>query len=217
MIKSKRKILAMVALFSAVTLVSCGPSETPIVPDNKASTYTMEAEYIDLDNVKGAGLSSEQSGVSMIYGDGTEAQKNLGWSSGYYVGYTYNPLTALEFAFESDIETTTTIVLRLGSELGNITIDPNSLGVVMNETTINYQGQYIENSKMESMVFSDKTISSKVTIKKGKNSLFLKIRENTLRNGNATGGPTIDCIKLITAGKLTWTEKKDNPSRRGEI
>ena len=41
--------------------------------DNAGSgtnTYTLEAEYIDLNDVQGAGESSSQGGVQMIYGNG---------------------------------------------------------------------------------------------------------------------------------------------------
>ena len=41
------------------------------------NTLIMEAEYINIDNVAGAGISNNNSGLSMIYGDGTDGSMTI--------------------------------------------------------------------------------------------------------------------------------------------
>ncbi len=177
-------------------------------------SYVLEAEYIDLDNVQGAGISSDQGGVEMIYGQGTEAEKAKGWSNGYYVGYTYSANLRLDFVFNADKEASAAIVLRLGSELGALSLDPTSFAVKLNDADISYQTIYVENSSMDEMKFYDKTVSTNIKLKEGMNTLSLIVLPNTFKNGS-TGGPTVDCVKLETVAEVTWEPKTDNPSSRG--
>lgn len=220
-------LLLAVAAGSAMLLAGCaGAGSTPggTTPGGDPSSggqtpggvqsYVMEAEYINLDGVQGAGISSDQGGVEMIYGDGTQAQKDLGWSNGYYVGYTYSTNLKLDFVFEADKDAVATIVLRLGSELGNITLDPDSFSVRLNGTEISYQSIYLENSSMETMKFFDKTVTAAAQLKAGANTLSLVVLANELKSGS-TGGPTVDCVKIETGAKLTWTDKTENPANRG--
>ncbi len=65
------------------------------------------------------------------------------------------------------------------------------------------------------MTFYDKPVGT-VNLVKGENTITLFTNENTLRNGQL-GGPMIDSIKLTTTAGLTYNEKKDNPSKRGEL
>lgn len=180
-------------------------------------TYVMEAEYINLDGVSGAGISSDQSGVEMIYGDATQEQKALGWSNGYFVGYTYATNVTLTFEFNADTAATASIILRLGSELGNLNLDPTVFEVRLNGTPISYSSLYVAGSKIEAMNFSDKTVTTTANLVAGANKIEIVILKNTLMNGTKTGGPCVDCVKVETKAKLTWTEKTDNPSRRGAI
>lgn len=206
-------ILAAVILCGAVAVMTaCGEGS-----DGTEKSYVMEAEYINLDGVSGAGISSDQSGVDMICGDGTREQKDLGWSNGYFVGYTYATGLELDFVFKSDAETTATIILRLGSELGDLSLDPTTFSVIINGAEITYSNMYVEGSSMESMKFSDKTVATNAKLKEGENTLTLKVLSNTFMNGTKTGGPCVDCVKIETSAKLTWTDKTDNPGRRGSI
>lgn len=180
-------------------------------------TYVMEAEYTNLDNVAGAGISSDQHGVEMIYGDGTQAQKDLGWSNGYFVGYTYATGVTLTFDFNAETAETATIILRLGSELGTLSLDPTVFEVRLNDAAIPYSTLSVTGSSIEEMRFEDKTVTTTATLKAGANKIEIVILKNTLMNGTKTGGPCVDCIKVETKAKLTWTDKTDNPSRRGAI
>ena len=209
-------------MLAGLSMASC--SETSSVTSDSSTplpagveNYVMEAEYIDWTDVKGAGLSSEQSGVDMIYGDCTDAQKELGWSSGYYVGYTYSIQTKLDFVFTAETAETASFVLRLGSELGDLNITPDDMEVALNGEAISYGSIYVANSEsMAQMKFYDKTCGTNLNLKQGENTLSISIKENTLR-GNGTGGPCIDCITVQTKSKLTYEEHTDNPSKRGQI
>lgn len=214
-----RKILGMLfavaVIGSAAALAACGGGGGN--GGGGSQTYTFEAEYIDLDNVSGAGTSIDKSGVDMIYGDGTQAQKDLGWSSGYYVGYTYTTEFKLDFVFKADKATTATIIIRLGSELGDIMLTPDNFEVSLNGTPINYAAMTIQNSEsMAAMKFEDKTLTSNASLLQGENTISVRILDNDLR-GSTTGGPTIDCVKIRTDAKLTYTEHTDNPANRGSI
>ena len=177
----------------------------------------MEAEYVNLDGVKGAGISSDQSGVDMIWGDGDEEDKGKGWSGGYYVGFTYTADFSVTFEFESESVAKATIIIRLGSELGDISLTPDIFSITLNNQPINYGTFYVMNSTgMEDMSFIDFMVTNSANINGGKNIITLKVLPNTLKNG-VTGGPTIDCIKLESDAKLSYNPKTDNPSRRGGI
>ena len=209
--------LACVAAFSLAACTETG-NEGPNTGGGKLTTYVMEAEYVDLDDVKGAGISSDQSGVELIYGEGTQAQKDKGWSSGYFVGFTYTAEFSMDFVFTASVESTATIIIRLGSELGDITLNPDNFPIKLNGTAINYSSMFVAGNEgdMANMTFSDKTVATSATLKAGENKITLSISPNDLRYGQ-TGGPTIDCIKIQTTAELTYTEKTDNPSRRGGI
>lgn len=208
--------------------MACGGGKTTVNgpadgPDDKKptggiKTYTIEAEYIDIENVIGSGLSSDQSGYQMIYGDGTEAQKKLGWSGGYYVGYTYSPECVMEFVFNSDKETTGTIVIRLGSEIGDsMFLTPDKLDLSLNGTSINYGSFSLTSvNDLSKMTFKDCTVINNAKILKGENKFVFSVKQNDIR-GTQTGGPTVDCVKITTDAVITYDAKTDNPTHRDEI
>lgn len=217
-------LLALTAVTAGTLFTACddnnadGPGEKPDKPSGGGiSTYTIEAEYVDLENVTGSGLSSDQSGVEMIYGDGTDAQKALGWSGGYYVGYTYTAECEIEFIFNSDKETTGTVVIRLGSEIGDIMLTPSALALTLNGSALNYGSLSVQNSpSMAEMKFKDYTVGVNAKILKGENKLVFSVKSNKLR-GSQTGGPTVDCVKITTDANITYDAKTGNPGLRGAI
>lgn len=205
---NKLVLLTTSLLALGVALVSCGKTSS-------AQTYVMEAEYIDLDEVQGSGISSDQGGVQMIYGNGTAEEKNAGWSNGYFVGFTYAPDLKLDFVFTSDRMATSTIVLRLGSELGNLNLNPSIFEIQLNEDVIPYSSLTVSNSPDYSqMKFYDKVLSTNVRLAEGVNTLSIIILPNELKPGGTSGGPTVDCVKITTKANLTWAEKRDNITRR---
>ncbi len=204
---------------SAFAVSACAPTEE----DNKGgkTTYVLEAEYIDLSNVSGSGMSDSKSGVGVIFGDGTQAEKDKGWSEGYYVMGSYSTDFQLDFKFTADKAGTASIMLRLGSELGDLTMSSAGFSVQINGTEINYSNMYIAGTStvgaLTEVEFQDKLLSASVALKAGENTLTLKTLANDYRGAGSTGGPMIDCVKITTACKLTYTEHKDNPSLRGGL
>lgn len=212
---SKAALLLAAVSCAALTLGACdGNGGGGGTGGNGVQSYVLEAEYIDLDDVQGAGISSDQGGVEMIYGQGTDEDKAKGWSNSYYVGYTYNANLRLDFVFQSDKAATATVTVRLGSELGSISLDPSTFAVELNGEAITYQSMYIETSLMENMKFYDKVVTTNAQLKEGENTISLVVLPNTFKMGR-TGGPTVDCVKLETAAAVTWSPKTENPSRRG--
>lgn len=209
-------LLILVLTVSVAVAAACGGTE-----DGEKSgfkTYTMEAEYTDLTGVYGGGHSAEATGVDMIYGDGTDAQKEMGWSSGYFVAFTHKEGVKLTFRFESSAAVSNaTIELRVGSEMGELTFTPQSFEISLNGETIDYGNMTVANSPvLGEMKFYDKTISNSAALKKGENILTLTVLANELAGGT-TAGPIIDCVKITTSATLKWNDKTDNPANRGSI
>lgn len=215
----KKTLLTIISILCLTlitfTFVACGSGNGG---KGEYKTNIMEAEFTDLTGVYGGGHSSEASGVDMIFGDGTQAQKDAGWSSGYFIGFTHRAGVVITFKFNAeDAATGVTLMLRLGSELGNLTFDPLSFGVELNGTSLNYTPITVSNTPvLAEMKFFDKTVATNATLKKGENVIKLIVLENELAGGT-TAGPIIDCIKVTTNVALNWTEKTENPSQRGSI
>lgn len=178
------------------------------------NSLTMEAEYIEIDDVAGAGISNNNSGLSMIYGDGTDAQKDM-WSNGYYVGYTHNDQTELTFKFNASQASTANIVIMLGSELIDITLDSESFAVIVNGEEQLVPNWYIECSEMDTATFTTCRLSAPVELVEGENTIVLKVLSNDLGGSGVTRGPLVDCV-IVTAtdAELDWDAKEDNPYRR---
>jgi hypothetical protein len=220
-----RRILSLVlvgVLFvSVLSFTGCdvingliGGGETPDGPAGGSSTLVMEAEYVDIDDVAGAGISNNNSGLSMIYGDGTDAQKEM-WSEGYYVGYTHNDQTELTFKFTASKATTANVVISLGSELIDITLNQDSFAVIVNGEEQYIPNWYIEKCEMDAATFVDCRLSAPVNLVEGENTIVLKVLANDLGGKGVTRGPLIDYVKVTaTDAKLEWTPKTDNPYRR---
>ena len=229
--KIKKTLAALAAAAVAVTmcagLAACGnggggDTDIPEKPDKNptgGSSITIEAEYIELENVSGAGISSNQSGIEMIYGTGEQEDKDKGWSNGYYVGYTYTKECVMEFVFESDKETTAQISIRLASELGDLTLTPREFEITLNGSTMNYGSWSVRDSGggMAGAVFNDYIVGQNAKIVKGENKLVVSVKDNTLYNDKSIGAPLIDCVKVKTSDATVTYNPIDNPAHKGEI
>lgn len=213
-----KKIILTVCLLCmimcACAFAACGGNGS----GGGVETYVFEAEYTDLTDVQGGGHSNEASGVGMIYGNGTEEDLAREWSSGYFVAFTHKEGVKITFEFESsEAVNGAVIVLRVGSEMGKLTFNSSSFEVKLNGTAIDYGNMTVENSPvLDDMKFYDKTLTANASLLKGKNELTLTVLANEL-SGGTTAGPIIDCVKVSTKAKLSWTPLTDNPSKRGEI
>lgn len=204
---------AMVFGFASCDLINQGNSGSS--SGSGAQTYTFEAEYVYLDDFMGAGISNSGEGVDNIYGEGLESDKAKGWSNGYFLGNTYAE-NSIEFEIMSNQTAEGQLILRLASEIGNISLNNDVFGIEVNGTPVNYSITVI-NSKAGSYDFTDYPIATKIQLKEGKNVVKLTIKQNTLKDGNSIGAPFIDCIKISTKAQLTWNPLTENPDNRGQI
>lgn len=211
-----RVLFAMLCISSIFVFTACDKHEGNDTPPTGAQVYVMEAEYLDLDGITGGGISSSMEGPDLIFGNGTQEEKDKGWSNGYYVGFTYTIGFRLDFVFNSDAAASAIISVRLGSELGEILLTPDAFSVKLNDVEIHYNPKIIPGSDMQNMEFVDMTVSTSAQLVEGENIISLIVNANTFNSGQV-GGPMIDCIKVTTTAQLTWVEKTDNPDRRGAI
>lgn len=171
------------------------------------STLVMEAEYTYLDDVAGAGISNNNSGLSMIYGDGTDAQKEM-WSSGYYVGYTHNDKTVITFKFNSTKATSAVTTFMLGCELNDMTLNAENFAIVVNGEEQYIPNWFIKCSEMDTAKFY--AFNLNINLVEGENVIELKVL-----TGDPTRGPLVDCVKVnATDSELSWNPLADNPERR---
>ena len=181
-----------------------------------SQTFTFEAEYVYLDDFNGAGLSNSADGVDNIYGDGNEADIANGYSNGYFLGNTYAE-NQIDFNFESSMAASAKLTLRLASELGDLTLNNDVFGVELNGEAIDYSIVVSNSTTSGKYDFADYPINTTMNLAAGDNTVSLIIKNNKLLNGNRTGAPFIDCIKITTEAELSWEPLTDNPSRRGSI
>ena len=208
-------ILAAVLLVSVMSLTSCdmlneilGGTTSGGNTATGKNTLLMEAEYTYMDDVAGAGLSDNTSGLSMIYGEATEAQKEM-WSSGYYVGYMYNTATVLTFEFESSAATTATLIFRLACEQKDLVLTSGeNVDILVNGVAQNFNFS-ITASEMSEAKFSDYRITG-VNLAEGANKIEIKVLTPV--------GSLVDYVKVVASNasvELSWNAREDNPSRRG--
>ena len=195
-----------------VAVIVCGAAFAPASGSGR-QTFTFEAEYVYLDEFMGAGISNSGEGVNNIYGNG-EADIEKGYSNGYFLGNTYAE-NSIEFVINSDRAATGTLVLRLASELGNMKLDNSSFGIEVNGAEVDYSVT-VANSAAGSYDFADYPIAT-INLASGQNVIKLTIKSNTLKDGNSTGAPLIDCIKIMTDAQLSWTPLTDNIDRIGQV
>lgn len=180
----------------------------------------MEAEYVDIDEVAGAGISNSIDGLNMIIGEGTKEQKKM-WSNGYYVGYTHNSMTELEFVFNSSVATTAYVTFMLGSEIGDIILNSDSIAVFVNGENQILPNWKVIGSKMKMARFTACKLPNPVALNEGENKIIFKVLANNLGGHGATRGPYIDCVRVSTRdtfAELSWNPHVDNIQRRdGEV
>lgn len=177
-------------------------------------TYVMEAEYTELDGIKGSGVSNEMIGVNMIYGNGTDAQKNLGWSNGYFVCGTDADKLQLTFVFDSEEATNgVSFILRFGNERETFTFNPDTLEIKLNGEEIDYNPITVQGPcTLEEITFADYTIGNNIALKKGENTITLTVHAES--GAAYATGPRVDCIKLKSKSQLTFHAKTDNIEKR---
>ena len=198
---------------SSVTSASgAGPSSTKpssVAPSASepdpvgGGEYTFEAEYTDVSNLSGGGISGAAVGINMILQSGNA-------SNGWYIGYTHKKGLAITFEITSSAAAKADLTLILGTELGPMVMNPTSYEITVNGTDVNYTEFSIRaNSSQIGTDFREYAITPQIDLVEGVNTLVFTTGENTYCNGGP-GGPLFDAIKLDTTSTLTWEPIEDN-------
>lgn len=194
--------------------------------------YVYEAEhtYID-DNMLGNDWSGEFRGKEIIKGQNDyQNGAEIGASNGYFIaGMTYNGAT-ITFTIESDKTVENAVlILRLSPDhhdtyltsedtSGDPQNDYKTWSVVVNGHNLNYgkldltdsygSGAYGERNKRP---FQDYELQVKLTLTEGMNVIKL-VTENDENYGGTiqADAPLIDCIKIYTDAKLSWTKYNED-------
>lgn len=202
--------LATKSMNFAVTAEAEGFTSTTVsfyinIKEPLTETNRFEAEYISLIGKHGTGYSGAPTEESMISYD-TRAGNN------YFVNYLHNDTVTLEFVIWAESATTDAkLSISLGSELGNITLTPNSFGVytydsddinIGTKTKVNYTPFTVSGGNQEYNGFYKFNLGN-ISLVEGYNTIQVVIHSNTLKNGS-TGGPGVDYIEIETTTKLMW-------------
>ncbi|MGI6787392.1 MAG: putative Ig domain-containing protein [Acholeplasmataceae bacterium] len=164
-----------------------------------------EAEYINLIGKSGTGYSGAPTEEAMITGEPIA-------SNGYFINYLHNHDITLEFVIWSDQAVSDAVLyVGLGSELGNITLRPNEIGIYTydsdniktgKKTQIQYTPFTVEGGNGNYPSFNRYKIGN-ISLVEGYNVIQIVIHPNTYKQG-ATGGPGLDFIEIETSATLKW-------------
>ena len=175
--------------------------------------YKLEAEYTPVADLVGAAMSGSASGYGLIQESSAESVSN-----GYFIHNIHVTDCTLTFEFTAERAGTTAIYLRLFSPWGDTTFTPDNFGVVLNGTDISYSSLLVKGSSDDAPDFRDYLVTQSATIKQGANKLELVVRENTLNHySQSSGGPSIDCVKLVSDAGISWTPLTENLDHVGQI
>ena len=217
----KKKILAavlaaMCLLVVPFALCACGGGgggEDKVVVGEGMKEYILEAEYTPVEDKIGGAQSGSASGYSLIMQSSAE-----GVSNGYFIHNIHMTDCTLEFTFNAERAGTGALYVRMISQWGNTKFTPDNFGIVLNGKEISYSGLQVKGSSDDAPEFVDKVVTQAAEIKQGENKLELIVRENTLNTyTHSTGGPAIDCVKIVTDTGISWDPLTENLDHVGKI
>lgn len=175
--------------------------------------YTFEAEYTPIADLIGGAQSGSASGYDLI-----QESSNASVSNGYFIHNIHMTDCTLTFEFNAERAGTTSLYIRMISQWGNTTFNPQNFGIVLNDTEIEYSSILVKGSTDDNPDFKDYLVTQNAAVKEGKNELKLIVRENTLNNyTHSTGGPAIDCVKMVSDAGLSWTPLEENLDHIGKV
>ena len=217
----KKKILALacavacVSVFTAVFAACSGDGGgTEVEVPEGMKEYKLEAEYTPVADLIGGAQSGSASGYDLIQESSAESVSN-----GYFIHNIHMTNCTITFDFTAERAGTAAIYLRLITQWGNsTTFTPENLGVVLNGTDISYSSLLVKGSSDDAPDFRDYLVTQSAAIKQGANKLEIIVRENTINTyTHSTGGPAIDCVKLVSDAGISWTPLTENLDHVGQI
>ena len=209
-------ILASLLMALALLFTGAAMAET---------TYTFEFEDLDFTGMVGDGNSGsamEWEMVGTIPAFGITVPEEQKPSNNHYVYFNYTAGLSFPFEISSDKATTAKMVVRLGSEIGNIVdMGPDAgFAIAVNGVALDYAPFTVESLPINGgpvpYTFKDYEISVPVELVEGENNItFTILQRKTLSSPN--DAPTMDCFTLTVEddAALTFTnnyqEQNDYP------
>ena len=216
----KKKILFAVGMIACVSVLATafaacsggGGGNNVEVPEGMKE-YTLEAEYTPVADLVGGAQSGSASGYDLIQESDNETVSN-----GYFIHNIHMTDCTLTFEFTAERAGTAALYLRLISQWGNTTFTPDNFGVILNGTEITYSGMLVKGSSDDAPEFKDYLVTQNAAINQGNNKLELIVRANTLNTyTHSTGGPAVDCVKLVSDAGISWTPLTENLDHIGKV
>lgn len=177
------------------------------VADKYVTTTRFETEYVDtIPTLTGNGYSDSKSGRGMI-------QNTPLASNGHMLGYLNKP-TDVTFTIYADQATTATLVLGLGSEVGDYVYDPSMFGIIVNGVEVNYGTISVKQIGDSEATYQSGalTVSPAISLNAGKNTITFSIRASDKATGTFSAvGCLFDYIELTGAScDLGWYARVGN-------
>lgn len=177
------------------------------VYDVYEATNRLEAEHIDVSNLKGAGYSGSAGGLAML-------QSYAKASGGKALGYLN---TAATFAFyvQAAEDTTAKLTLGVATEWGELTLTPKTFKIFVNETEVDYGSFTMPDTGYgNAMEFRAYTLEPVINLVAGENIIRFEIidSEDTGGVGTATAkGPIFDYLQIDDANcEIGWRPRVAN-------
>lgn len=221
--KMKNMLALLCALALMMSLAACGggggtpttaptaaptaaptsaPTTAPTTAGGNTTTYLFETEYTYMKDVVGGGISGAAAGLNMVV-------ESADASNGFYIGSTHSTKCVITYKVTSDADTTATLRLLLGSELGNMKMNPTSFAITVNGTAFSYEEFTVPTEvKTTGKTFTQFKLGD-IQLKAGENVITFQVGPNEYCNGGP-GGPLFDAIKLTSEATLTMEEHPEN-------
>ena len=177
------------------------------VKDKYVTTTRFETEYVDMiPELTGNGYSDSKTGRGMI-------QNTPLTSNGKILGYMNKP-TDVTFTVYADEATTATLVLGLGSEVGDFTYDPSMFAITVNGVEIDYGTIDVKQIGDSEATYETQahTISPTIELVAGANTITFSIKASDKATGTFSAvGCLFDYIELLNANcDLGWYARVGN-------
>lgn len=176
------------------------------VMDVYVATGKLEAEYIYVNDLSGAGYSSAPSGTGLI-------QSAPGASNGFFLGYL-NKAMSFSFEFTATQATSAKLTLHLGSEVGNFTYDPSMFAITVNGEELDYGSFDVKQigTSVSDFGFTAIELSPSVNLVQGDNVITFEIFNSDKATGTFNAvGCLFDCIEFKGyGGEIGWRPKVAN-------
>lgn len=164
------------------------------------STYTFEAEDVDLNEKAGPGYSGENAGPNMIV-----LNKDVRASNDRFVAYQCRFGNSLEFCLASDTEAEAVLTIRFAAEFSDMTLVPEIYEISVNGTPLQYSAITLTMAEGSQQGFFEDFVIGTVALRQGENLIQVKTINHEELGGTLTAtAPIIDCIRVETEAVVTW-------------